>query len=102
MPKERFILPNSIGAIVPPVGQIQGEMEAHRERGGIPQVYLFHNRPRVRRDLCTASGWCRWTMRTGHPRDTNASPRKLIPATPALVLASSMTASAHWMSAWDH
>jgi F-type H+-transporting ATPase subunit gamma len=45
VPEERFILPNSIGAITPLVGQILIEMEAHRERGGIAQVYLFHNRP---------------------------------------------------------
>ncbi len=43
--KERFILPNSIDAIAPLVGRILIEMETHRERGGIAQVYLFHNRP---------------------------------------------------------
>ena len=42
---ERFILPNSIGAITPLVGQILIEMEMQREKGGISQVYLFHNRP---------------------------------------------------------
>ncbi|MBK5204959.1 MAG: F0F1 ATP synthase subunit gamma [Polaromonas sp.] len=43
---ERFILPNSIGAITPLVGQILIEMETHREKGEIAQVYLFHNRPK--------------------------------------------------------
>lgn len=42
---ERFILPNSISAITPLVGQILLEMEAQREKGAITQVYLFHNRP---------------------------------------------------------
>ncbi|ABD68905.1 H+-transporting two-sector ATPase, gamma subunit [Rhodoferax ferrireducens T118] len=42
---ERFILPNSIGAITPLVGQIVIEMETRREKGEIAQVYLFHNRP---------------------------------------------------------
>jgi len=42
---ERFILPNSIGAITPLVGQILVEMETRREKGEIAQVYLFHNRP---------------------------------------------------------
>lgn len=45
VPEERFILPNSIGAIAPLVGRILIEMETHRERGGIAQVYLFHSRP---------------------------------------------------------
>ena len=43
---ERFILPNSISAITPLVGQILLEMETQREKGAIRQVYLFHNRPR--------------------------------------------------------
>lgn len=42
----RFILPNSISAITPLVGQILVEMEAQREKGVIAQVYLFHNRPK--------------------------------------------------------
>ncbi|HAN55552.1 MAG TPA: F0F1 ATP synthase subunit gamma [Betaproteobacteria bacterium] len=42
---ERFILPNSISAITPLVGQILIEMETQREKGEISQVYLFHNRP---------------------------------------------------------
>lgn len=41
---ERFILPNSISAITPLVGQILIEMETHLEKGDISQVYLFHNR----------------------------------------------------------
>lgn len=40
-----FALPNSISAITPLVGQILIEMETQREKGGIAQVYLFHNRP---------------------------------------------------------
>lgn len=43
---ERFILPNSIKAITPLVTQILMEMELQREKGGITQVYLFHNRPK--------------------------------------------------------
>jgi F-type H+-transporting ATPase subunit gamma len=42
-----FMLPNSISAITPLIGQILVEMEAQRETGGIAQVYLFHNRPRT-------------------------------------------------------
>jgi F-type H+-transporting ATPase subunit gamma len=42
---ESFILPNSISAITPLVGQILVEMETQREKGEITQVYLFHNRP---------------------------------------------------------
>ena len=42
---ERFILPNSINAITPLVGQILIEMETQREKGEVSQVYLFHNRP---------------------------------------------------------
>jgi len=45
LPGERFILPNSISAITPLVGQILIEMETQREKGEIAQVYLFHNRP---------------------------------------------------------
>ena len=40
-----FILPNSIGAITPLVGQILIEVETLREKGGAARVYLFHNRP---------------------------------------------------------
>lgn len=45
LPGESFILPNSISAITPLVGQILIEMETQREKGEISQVYLFHNRP---------------------------------------------------------
>ena len=45
-PEQRFILPNSIGAITPMVGQVLIAMEAKREKGELAQVYLFHNRPR--------------------------------------------------------
>lgn len=40
-----FALPNSIAAITPLVGQLLFEMEKQRERGGVGQVHLFHNRP---------------------------------------------------------
>jgi F-type H+-transporting ATPase subunit gamma len=46
LPMERFILPNSISAITPLVGQILIEMESQREKGAISHVYLFHNRPK--------------------------------------------------------
>ena len=42
-----FILPNSISAITPLVGQILTEMETQREKGAITQVYFFHNRPQT-------------------------------------------------------
>ena len=45
VPGASFILPNSISAITPLVGQILIEMETQREKGAISQVYLFHNRP---------------------------------------------------------
>lgn len=40
-----FMLPNSIHAITPLVGQILIELEARRYRGELAQVYLFYNRP---------------------------------------------------------
>jgi F-type H+-transporting ATPase subunit gamma len=43
--EDRFVLPNSIGAITPLIGQILIEMESRREKGEVTQVYLFHNRP---------------------------------------------------------
>ena len=46
-PMAGFILPNSINAITPLVGQILIELEAQREQGLIEQVYLFHNRPKT-------------------------------------------------------
>ena len=42
-----FILPNSIGAITPLVGQILIEVETLREKGEDAQVYLFHNQPKL-------------------------------------------------------
>jgi F-type H+-transporting ATPase subunit gamma len=42
---ESFVLPGSITAITPLVGQILIEMQTRREQGEITQVYLFHNRP---------------------------------------------------------
>lgn len=45
--EEGFILPNSISAITPLVGQILTEMETQREKGAITQVYFFHNRPQT-------------------------------------------------------
>jgi F-type H+-transporting ATPase subunit gamma len=41
-----FTLPNSINAITPLIGQILIEVEKHREKGEVTQVYLFHNRPK--------------------------------------------------------
>lgn len=46
MPEESFMLPNSIAAITPLVGQILVELDLRRERGEIAQVYVFHNRPK--------------------------------------------------------
>ncbi len=46
LPEQRFVLPNSIAAITPLVGQVLIEMEAKREGGELAQVYLFHNRPK--------------------------------------------------------
>jgi F-type H+-transporting ATPase subunit gamma len=42
-----FVLPNSISAITPLVGQILIEMETQRGQGAITQVYFFHNRPQT-------------------------------------------------------
>ncbi|MBG6075340.1 F0F1 ATP synthase subunit gamma [Polaromonas sp. CG_9.11] len=42
-----FILPGSIGAITPLVGQILIEIETLREKGEIVQVYVFHNSPQA-------------------------------------------------------
>jgi F-type H+-transporting ATPase subunit gamma len=42
---KNFILPGSIGAITPLVGQILIEIETLREKGEITQVYVFHNSP---------------------------------------------------------
>lgn len=42
---QSFMLPGSIGAITPLVGQILMEIEALREKGEIAQVVVFHNSP---------------------------------------------------------
>ena len=42
---EQFILPSSISAITPLVGQILVEIEKYRGQNGNGQIYLFHNRP---------------------------------------------------------
>lgn len=44
-PVGRFILPNSISAITPLVGQILIQTEAHSEKQKITQLYIFHNQP---------------------------------------------------------
>ena len=44
-PDRCFILPNSIAAITPLVGQVLVQIEAKREGGAPTQAYLFHNRP---------------------------------------------------------
>jgi F-type H+-transporting ATPase subunit gamma len=38
-------VPNTVDAITPLIGQILIELEATRERGELPEVYLFHNHP---------------------------------------------------------
>ena len=40
-----FAVPNSVQAIIPLVGQIQIESEAHRAKGEYASLYVFHNRP---------------------------------------------------------
>jgi F-type H+-transporting ATPase subunit gamma len=42
-----FILPNAMSAITPLVGQVLTEIENHRAKGDISQVYLFYNRPKA-------------------------------------------------------
>lgn len=42
-----FAVPNSVQAIIPLVGQIQIESEAHRVAGDYAQLYVFHNRPKA-------------------------------------------------------
>lgn len=44
--EQNFVLPNSISAITPLIGQILIEMEMQRENGNLAQIYLFHNRPK--------------------------------------------------------
>jgi len=41
-----YPVPNSVKAIVPLVGQIQIDSEAHRAKGEYTRVYVFHNRPK--------------------------------------------------------
>jgi F-type H+-transporting ATPase subunit gamma len=45
LPEDRFVLPNSIGAITQLVGQILIEVESRREASEIAQVHIFHNCP---------------------------------------------------------
>jgi F-type H+-transporting ATPase subunit gamma len=40
-----FTVPNSVQAITPLVGQIQIEIEAHRDKGENAPLWVFHNRP---------------------------------------------------------
>ena len=40
-----FAVPNSVQAIIPLVGRIQIESEAHRAKGEYASLYVFHNRP---------------------------------------------------------
>ncbi len=40
-----FMLPNSVEAITPLVGQIQIESDAHQDKGQHAPLWLFHNRP---------------------------------------------------------
>ncbi len=43
----QFAVPNSATAITPLVGQVFEETEDSREKCGVRQIYLFHNRPRL-------------------------------------------------------
>ena len=47
-PVRKFLVPNSVTAITPLVGEIQMEGEAYRARGEYGQLYVFHNRPHSR------------------------------------------------------
>ena len=40
-----FTVPNSVQAIIPLVGQIQIESEAHRDKGENTPLWVFNNRP---------------------------------------------------------
>jgi F-type H+-transporting ATPase subunit gamma len=46
-PRGLYVVPGSIQAITPLVGQIQIESEAHRAKGEYSRVYIFHNRPKT-------------------------------------------------------
>ena len=39
-------VPNSIRAITPLIGRILGEIDAHRRKNRLGQVYIFHHRPK--------------------------------------------------------
>ena len=41
------IVPTSVHAITPLIGQILIEIEAAREKGDVVEVYLFHNHPKT-------------------------------------------------------
>jgi F-type H+-transporting ATPase subunit gamma len=41
-----FSVPNSVNFITPLIGQILVETEAHRDKGGSSQLYIFHNQPK--------------------------------------------------------
>lgn len=43
---ENFVLPNSVSAITPLVGQILIALESQRTMGAIAQIYLFHHHPK--------------------------------------------------------
>ncbi len=47
-PAGLFAVPTSVNAITPLVGQVLLEIEAHREKGEIAQLHVFHNRPKTR------------------------------------------------------
>jgi F-type H+-transporting ATPase subunit gamma len=44
-PTRLFIVPNSVKAITPLVGQILVESEARRSQSGVTELHLFYNRP---------------------------------------------------------
>jgi F-type H+-transporting ATPase subunit gamma len=46
-PVGKFAVPNSVAAITSLVGEIQIEIEAHRNRKKFTPVYVFHNRPQT-------------------------------------------------------
>jgi F-type H+-transporting ATPase subunit gamma len=41
-----FGVPNSVNTITPLIGQILLEYDSHREKGEVPQLYLFYNHPK--------------------------------------------------------
>ena len=46
MPAGLFVVPTSVNAITPLVGQILVECEAHHDKDQVRQLYLFHNCPK--------------------------------------------------------